>query len=481
MERVPQFKLTKPRVAVDDIVINRNITSNSIFVSGFPFNTPYDTIEDKFAPERVVDLYDIIKRKDTVHAHGGIILYMANGKMGSLTDWNLSESERKWCNSHGMHFCFYEPLCLYDVNEPDFNMGFYSEFDGVSNNKSDIRAWELDSVKQWAIENGLTAVHCHTGDWDISKQIPHYTEWMRTHCNDIFLGEHSVYHTNEFELKRDFSKHFISTTWRYTSARHHVCAWLAGNPRDNLMTWYYDCSQNFDDRDNPILNHPDLAYNRKNFLKLDIGAPWYLDLPATQATQLSEATGHHYPLHLGDELYNTGHNPVHENPIHYVLRDYYRDCFCDIVCESRFAQPTGNISEKVFQSIQYATPYIMVAPQNSLGYMRDLGFQSFSDWWPEDYDCIADNGKRLARVLEVCDSIRNRSVQDLDVIYREMREVLWHNWENLVKNICVSGRVKTRFTLDEDTVNATSFAPDHDESDMSEFTHSRTGIVQEYE
>ena len=120
----------------------------------------------------------------------------------------------------------------------------------------------------------------------------------------------------------------------------------------------------------------------------------------------------------------------------------------------------------------------MCIRDSSLQYMRELGFETFSPWWDESYDDIEGSAERMLAILNTCESIRNRSVADLDVIYREMRDVLWHNWQNLIKNVCITGRVLTRFTYEEETVKATSFAPDHDESDMDAHEDSRTGIIQ---
>ena len=155
------------------------------------------------------------------------------------------------------------------------------------------------------------------------------------------------------------------------------------------------------------------------------------------------------------------------------------DSFCDLVTESRFAQPTGNLSETVFQSIMYASPFVLIAPVHSLQYMRELGFETFSPWWSERYDDISDNAQRMAEILRVAQTIRNHSIEDLRSMYREMKDVLRHNWEVLVRDVTVTGRIATRHSYSSESVSR-SFAPDHaDAHQMKNISVSKKGIRSE--
>ena len=472
---------------LDEVVNNFEITSNSILVERFPWEWPgYATLGSQLGVERVANTRAILEKRGGASGTYGVIVYMANGKMTSLEGLRLESDQRSWCNEHGIHVCFYEPLCFYSLEDElpwKYNFGFYSEFTGIGDNPSDVRCGELDSLLQFIRNNGLTNVTVHTGDYAIEKWGEYYAKDMKLLCNDVFLHDLTYYHTHEWELKREFTRKFICTTWRYTTARHLTCAWLCG-AQDHYKSWYFDNSMGFDwtgqyGYHNNMLHHDDLAVVKDRFETLDRGAPYVLDLPARRATDLIECAGHVYPRHIQEELYAHGHNPVHENLIHYRLRSYYMDSFCDLVTESRFAQPTGNISEKVFQSMLYASPFLLIAPVHSLQYMKELGFETFSHWWPEKYDNIKDNPQRLCEVLRVAQSIRNRSIEDLRVMYREMAEVLRHNWEVLVRDVTVTGRIATRHSYDVEEVSR-SFAPDHgDAHKMLDVKVSKKGIRSE--
>lgn len=473
-----------PTNDLDNIVNNYEITSKSIYTEFFPWKWPqYETVGAGLAPEQSGNIRSILHKHAGVSGEYGVIMYMANGKMLSLEALVMESDQRDWCNTHGVHILFYEPLCFYSVKHELpylYNFGFYSEFDERDTDPAQYRCGELDSVKIFVENNDLTNVTVHTGDYNIETWGIHYADTMTLTCNDVFLGDLQYYHTHEFELKREFTHKFISTSWRYTSARHITMAWLESE-QDHYKSWYFDNSLGFDwtgryGRPNSMINSVHLSKYVDRFENLDAASPYVLDLPCAQATQLRECAGHLYPQHIQDSLYDHGHNPVHENLIHYRLRNYYADVFCDLVTESRFAQPTGNISEKVFQSILYATPFLLIAPHHSLQYMKDLGFQTFSDWWPEDYDNIRQNDVRLAEILRVAQTIRKRSIEDLRIMYLEMTDVFKHNWHNLITNVCISGRVATRQNFATETVSK-SFAPDHaDAGHFTPKTVSKTGI-----
>ena len=472
---------------LDNVVNNYEITNSSILVEHFPWKWPgYATLGEQLGEERVRNTDAILQKRGGASGTYGVIVYMANGKMTSLEGLRLESDQRSWCNEHGIHVCFYEPLCFYSIADElpwKYNFGFYSEFTGISDTPQDVRCGELDSLLQFVKNNDLTNVTVHTGDYDIGKWGEYYAEHMTLLCNDVFLHDLTYYHTHEWELKREFTRKFMCTTWRYTTARHLTCAWLSAED-DHYKSWYFDNSCGFiwegqyGFRNNML--HSELLtkiYDR--FDKLDEHTPYALDLPARRATRLEECAGHLYPKHIQEELYAHGHNPVHENLIHYRLRSYYMDSFCDLVTESRFAQPTGNISEKVFQSIMYASPFVLIAPVHSLQYMRELGFETFSPWWSERYDDISDNAQRMAEILRVAQTIRNHSIEDLRSMYREMKDVLRHNWEVLVRDVTVTGRIATRHSYSSESVSR-SFAPDHaDAHQMKNISVSKKGIRSE--
>ena len=80
-----------------------------------------------------------------------------------------------------------------------------------------------------------------------------------------------------------------------------------------------------------------------------------------------EHAAHNYPgsTQMISKI-NEGMNPVAYNEKQHRLEKYYKETFVSVHVESRFAQPTGNYSEKAIQSVIYKTPFIIVAPPYTL-------------------------------------------------------------------------------------------------------------------
>jgi hypothetical protein len=110
-----------------------------------------------------------------------------------------------------------------------------------------------------------------------------------------------------------------------------------------------------------------------------------------------------------------------------MLANFYRDIFVDIVTETRFAQSCANYSEKVLQPMQYMKPFILLAPPHTLKYLKESGYQTFSEFWDESYDSTEDHGERLRKILELIKSLLDKPIEELRNVYQQMLPVLEHN------------------------------------------------------
>jgi hypothetical protein len=109
------------------------------------------------------------------------------------------------------------------------------------------------------------------------------------------------------------------------------------------------------------------------------------------------------------------------------IASLYTKSFISIVNESRFAQPTGNYSEKVLQTIFLQHPFILVAPPYTLKYMRETGLKTFSDFWDESYDEEPVHSLRMAKILRLIDYIGNKSLEELEELRLKIEPILKYN------------------------------------------------------
>lgn len=120
------------------------------------------------------------------------------------------------------------------------------------------------------------------------------------------------------------------------------------------------------------------------------------------------------------------------NPTH-LPENLYRTSFVNVItetyCDSRGYQ---FLTEKTNKTIYAMMPFILVSTQGTLQALRELGFQTFSNWWSEKYDLIEDHVERLEEICRVIDEISKYSKTELHEMTRDMQGVLWHNANLLI-------------------------------------------------
>jgi hypothetical protein len=318
-------------------------------------------------------------------------------------------------------------------------MEFYSEFDSdILKNMSYLRALELDSIKKYIDNNALTNVRVHTCDFNVEQYYVYYEDSMQLFTNDLFL---KMFDTTEFEALDDnevtgeFNKHFINLNWRYTPHRMLMTAYLASKG-DCYQTWFFKTSlQNISKE--PWYDLKEVRDTQVNFYwnlvkglrHLNNNAPLTLDVPANTFVQHS----HPYFKEIIPENPLVTYKKEQHGTNKDMLKKYYNDVFCDIVAETRFAQPTANISEKTLRPMFYKKPFILVGPPHSLAYMRELGYRTFDQWFDESYDRIEDHEERFFKIIELINTIYDKPIHELQQMYVEMTEVLEHNRNHLLK------------------------------------------------
>lgn len=363
-----------------------------------------------------------------------MILYMLNGVIGGVDRFRHSEEARRILNKKGLHIYLYEPICS-KVNESDnFNAGFYGEFKWDPGHE-ELFCLEFESIKNYVVKNKLTSVTVHTCDYDVEKYYKGYAKYFRILCDDLFLRNQNFNESLDAEYieSNGFSKRFLCQNWRYAKHRHFISAFL--QDKDCHVSWYYKAS--FEDlKDNlwfDLSKWTDISPDVYNKIVvgskvLETRAPLCLDVKTENHTPLRRKGGHQniYPekLHVNPCLLN---NKIDS------LRTFYKESFCTIVTESRFAQPTANISEKTFMAMHFRRPFIVLGPPRTLEYLRKLGFKTFSSFWDESYDDVEQHDMRLLKIFQLIDEIYSLPQDRVKELYREMKEVIDYNEKKIVE------------------------------------------------
>jgi hypothetical protein len=229
-----------------------------------------------------------------------------------------------------------------------------------------------------------------------------------------------------------FTKKFMCLNWRYTPHRQLTAAYVS--LFSSRVSWYFRGDLNIAGRHSWINVFDIQQKNSDVFLKLIKGienlnqkAPMNVDLEIADPVIITDT---YFKTVMPSNQIIADHIGIHNDDI--KIEEAYRDIFCDIVTESRFAQPTGNYSEKTFHPMWYKKPFILVAPHNTLKLLKEQGYKTFSDFWDESYDNIPTNEERLFKVFETIEFINTKSLEELQDMYNKMKPILEYNY-NLVK------------------------------------------------
>jgi hypothetical protein len=313
----------------------------------------------------------------------------------------------------------YEPICL--SIDGKYNCSFYSEFNSkISYNK--VVSEELESIRIFKKKNNLTNVKVYTSDYNLDYLKNLYPD-LELYCLDSFI-RHITIDRVVSKKPNQIKKKFWCGNWRYTAHRHLVMSYLVhldGNYSWNLKCSFEDLKKNvwFD------LNKYRIR-DRSRFNQIKDG----VDILNLQVLRIDT---YYEPVTV--EEYSDVYIPGHSSPIRSNnFLDSYKECFCAIINETRFAQPFGYFSEKTTTAIESRLPVILVAPPRTLEYLKTFGFKTFDRWWDESYDVEEDHEERLIKIFKLIDFINDKSLEELEEIYNEMSDILEHN-AKIVKTI----------------------------------------------
>jgi len=362
-----------------------------------------------------------------------VMVWLHNGYIGDLDNINHTEESIAQLNSNGLSIYLFEPMNSYHAESMDsdnkHNQGFYSEFSHYVD-PVDLRSEELDSIYHYAKRNNLTNVTVHTGDYNVEKYYPHYNSVLKLICDDLFLKTQRKIRNLDESFNTSFETKFICLNWRFTNHRQLMATFLSD--KKGYLSWHHKAD--FDTLSKNLFFrmgsweslHPDHYQKlRDNCHVVTRNSPFTVDLSANDAV----AVDNPYLVDIWPDVkgFGKGETPAIKNIEHNSLAKAYKDVFVDIITETRFAQPTANFSEKVFQAMQYQKPFIVVAPPKTLEYIKTLGFKTFSDFWDESYDDELDHSERLAKLFDLINQIDAKPIDELRDMYEMMKPIIEHN------------------------------------------------------
>lgn len=348
------------------------------------------------------------------------------GTLFSLENIQYDQPMIDLLNTHGLSIYNYETLLLdippkkqfSTIHAYDYKDQFPKGFENTEINLNNLYCLEFESIEKFIQKNKLTNVTYCTNEQGVKDLLKHKYSFDILEGKDILLLHQLNDSVDAFGFKNEYKQYFDSKlirhkfwngNWRYAQHRQIIASDLV--QRNSLISWAFT-------------DLPDLNFNKfisKGTQLLNNNAPYCMDInfPATS-------------LQIDNEPDMGGKDINNFDPYIYPLPiEYYSKCFCSVINEGEFSRPTASISEKTINTIKAGRPFIMVAPPNSLVCLKNLGFKTFSDYWDESYDTEFDNTERMKKILEVINEIDKFTITELQSLYNDMKNIIFHNFEHL--------------------------------------------------
>jgi len=288
-----------------------------------------------------------------------------------------------------------------------------------------IYSYEFESIRKFVQNNLLNNVTVITCEYETSRYLQHLYPEVHIESMNTLITTYRNYLQKPVGISfspQSIQNKFLCLNLRYEPYRHIIAAHTV--QKSSIVTW----NNNKRDWHKTVSNKLDINYLNNtspiNFDYWKVQNPKYFD-SVNKGTHL---INENFPLRLEKEKHLSRIECGSQYPLPY---EEYSKTFCHIINETTFFKPFATFSEKVVNTMYCLRPFIMVSTPKSLEYLKKLGFKTFDQWWDESYDQEQDHEKRLIKILELIDYIDSFSVNDLQMIYKEMNNVLQHNFNQL--------------------------------------------------
>jgi hypothetical protein len=336
----------------------------------------------------------------------------SNGKQSVLS--NISINAVELLNRYDNFFIYYE-----HIGEPDFNSDILKKiYDECVNIELDINnilivngtnsnnLINLDFKEKYGVESNMRLL---TYNWPIPFKALEIRSVRGIEPNKD-SEKSTIADISHIHLKKSKKALFLNRRLRYHRLLS-LCLLENLNLLDNML-YSFDLSQNmYDNLSDMILD--DVTHHNPIYITDEINKDKILNgFSSLQRKKKS--------ILDFDDL-----SSVHGYGME--TKELYEQTFFSIVSETEFNLFTQSFTEKIMKPIQHCHPFVLIGSPYILKTLKRYGFKTFSNWWDESYDNIEDNETRLINVIDLIESLTNKSDDEWNTMLLYMEDTLLHN------------------------------------------------------
>jgi len=109
-----------------------------------------------------------------------------------------------------------------------------------------------------------------------------------------------------------------------------------------------------------------------------------------------------------------------------------RETFLHLVLETEVSNYSQRFTEKILKPLVAHRPFLVFGPKGTLQRLRRLGFRTFHNIFPEDYDHIDNREERMFRILDIAGELLLR---DQPRLKSDVLEICAYNQRHLLHHI----------------------------------------------
>lgn len=130
---------------------------------------------------------------------------------------------------------------------------------------------------------------------------------------------------------------------------------------------------------------------------------------------------------------------------YFTGKEMWSETYFSIVSETSVMKNSIFITEKSIRPIIYYHPFILWASPYTLKSLKEIGFETFPEFFDETYDLEEDENKRLQMVIENVKKLCELDIDEIHKLYKSIKPKLIHN-HNLLIDFYKKNKTLKEFT-----------------------------------